>query len=178
MAEAPLEDVGSGLAPTAYGWFVVNVRETAWETDEVFGASCMFESPDFEFAGLGIRLTVLERGQPNGLYHGEETQEDFLVLYGECLLLVENEKRRLKAWDFFHCPPLTEHIMVSSGSGPCVILMTGTRKPGRPIVYPVSELALRHNAGVEKETLSPREAYAYAEEVLERPPTWDQLPWA
>jgi uncharacterized cupin superfamily protein len=121
---------------------------------------------------------VLEPGQPNGLYHGEETQEDFLVLYGECLLLVENEKRRLKAWDFFHCPPLTEHIMVGSGSGPCVILMTGTRKPGRPIVYPVSELALRHNAGVEKETLSPREAYApYAEEVLERPPTWDQLPW-
>jgi uncharacterized cupin superfamily protein len=79
---------------------------------------------------------------------------------------------------FFHCPPLTEHIMVGSGSGPCVILMTGTRKPDRLIVYPVSELALRHNAGVEKQTLSPREGYAsYADEVL-GPPTWDQLPWA
>ena len=93
-------------------------------------------------------------GQPNGLYHGEETQEDFLVLSGECLLLVEGEERRLQAWDFFHCAPNTEHILVGAGEGPCAILMTGTRRPGRPIWYPVSELALRHNAGVE--TATPR----------------------
>jgi hypothetical protein len=59
--------------------------------------------------------------------------------------------------------------------------MAGTRKPGRPIFYPVSELALRHRAGVKEETANPREAYAgYAEELerTERPPYWDSLPWA
>ena len=179
VEEARLENAGSGLAPTTEGWFVVDVRDTAWATHDVFGASCMFESPDAEFGELGIRLTVLEPGQPSGLYHAEETQEDFLVLSGECLLLVEGEERRLHAWDFFHCPPMTEHIFVGAGDGPCVILMTGTRRPGRSIVYPASQLALRHRAGVETETPSPREAYApYPEERMERPSSWGSLPWA
>ena len=57
--------------------------------------------------------------------------------------------------------------------------MTGNRKPGRPIHYPVSELALRHRAGVEVATTSPPEAYAgYPDERIERPPYWDALPWA
>ena len=122
---------------------------------------------------------MLQPGQPNGLYHGEETQEDFLVLAGECLLLVEGEGRRLRAWDFFHSAPRTEHIFVGAGDEPCVILMAGTRKPGRPIWYPVSDLALRHGAGVETETNSPREAYASSgDERIERPAFWNQLPWA
>jgi uncharacterized cupin superfamily protein len=179
VEEARLERYGSGLAPATEGWFVVNVRDAAWDTHDVFGSSCMFESPDAEFAQLGIRLTVLEPGQPNGLYHGEETQEDFLVLSGECLLLVEGEERRLHVWDFFHCPSNTGHILVGAGQGPSVVLMTGTRRPGRPIFYPVSELALRHRAGVEQATPNPRDAYAgYADERLERPASWDQLPWA
>ena len=177
--EARLEDYGSGLAPAAAGWFVVNARDAAWLTHEIFGASCMFESPDAEFADLGVRLSVLEPGQPNGLYHGEETQEGFLVLDGECLLLVEGEERRLRAWDFFHCPDGTEHILVGAGDGTCIVLMTGTRKPGRPIHYPVSEPALSHRAGVEVATNSPPEAYAsYPDERIERPPYWDSLPWA
>jgi uncharacterized cupin superfamily protein len=179
VAEARLEDYGSGLAPKTDGWFVVNVADAAWLTHDVFGASCMFESPDAEFQELGIRLCVLEPGQPNGLYHGEETQEAFIVLSGECLLLVENEERRLRAWDFFHCPPNTEHVFVGGGEGPCVLLMTGTRRPGRPIFYPVSALALRHRAGAAEATASPREAYAgYADELVERPWYWDDLPWA
>ena len=122
---------------------------------------------------------MLEPGQPNGLYHGEATQEDFLVLAGECLLLVEGEERRLRAWDFFHCPPDTEHIVVGAGDAPCVVLMTGARRPGRPIHYPVSELALRHHAGVEVATDSPREAYAeHPDGRVERPPSWESLPWA
>lgn len=179
VEEAPLEDYGSGLAPKTDGWFVVNVREAAWETHDVFGASCMFESPDVEFTEFGIRLCVLQPGQPNGLYHAEETQEDFLVLAGECLLLVEGEERRLVPWDFVHSPHGTEHIFVGAGEGPCVILMTGTRKPGRPILYPVSELALRRGAGVETETPSPPEAYAsYPDERVERPAFWPALPWS
>jgi uncharacterized cupin superfamily protein len=178
VAEARLEQLGSGLAPVTEGWFVVNVGEATWLTSDVFGASCMFESPDAEFGELGIRLTVLEPDQPNGLYHGEATQEAFLVLRGECLLLVEGEERRLGAWDFFHCPPGTEHILVGAGTEPCIVLMTGTRKPGRPIHYPVSDLALRHRAGVKTATDVPREAYAgYPDESIERPRYWSSLPW-
>ena len=159
VAEARLKDYGSGLAPATDGWFVVNAREAAWLTHDVFGASCMFESPDAEFTELGIRLSILEPGQPNGLYHGEETQEDFLVLSGECLLIVEDEERRLKAWDFFHCAPGTHHILVGAGNGPCAILMVGLRGEGKKLHYPVSEVALRHGASTPVETDTPSEAY-------------------
>jgi uncharacterized cupin superfamily protein len=179
VEEARLENYGSGLAPKTEGWFVVNVRDAAWDNHDVFGASCMFESRDAQFDELGIRICVLLPGQPNGLYHGEETQEDFLVLAGECLLLVEGDERRLQAWDFVHCASNTEHIFVGAGEGPCVLLMTGNRRPGRPIFYPVSELARKHGAGVEVETPSPPVAYArYGDERVERPPRWDELPWS
>jgi len=179
VEEARLERNESGLAPTNEGWFVVNVRDTTWATHDVFGAGGGFESPHVEFAELGVGVCVLPPGQPNGLYHAEDTQEDFLVLSGECLLLVEEEERPLRQWDFVHCPPFTTHIFVGAGEGPCVILMTGTRKPGRPIVYPVSELALRHGAGAETEKHSAKEAYAsFSDDRIERPPYWDELPWA
>ena len=84
------------------------------------------------------------------------------MLAGECLLLIEGQERPLRAWDFVHCPPHTEHGFVGSGNRPCVIFMTGARVgwPEKGIVYPRSELALRHGAGVETETTSPAEAYA------------------
>ena len=177
--EARLEPRKSGIGPATKGWYVLNVADAVWSTHEVFGSSGHFESDAAPFEQFGIGIQVLLPGQPNGLYHGEDTQEDFLVLSGECLLLVEGEERRLRALDFFHCPPDTEHIFVGAGNGPCVLLMTGTRRAGRPIHYPVSELALRHGAGVETATTSPREAYAsYADDVPDRPPYWDQLPWA
>jgi uncharacterized cupin superfamily protein len=179
VEEAPLEQNESGLAPASGGWFVVNVRDASWLTHETFGSDCVFESPDAEFTELGVRVVALLPGQPNGLYHREETQEDFLVLAGECLLLVEGQERRLQAWDFFHSPWNTEHILVGAGEGPCVILMAGARRPGRPIHYPVSELARHHGAGVATATSSPREAYAsYGDERVERPVYWAELPWA
>jgi mannose-6-phosphate isomerase-like protein (cupin superfamily) len=107
VAEAQLEDSGSGLAPATEGWFVVNVHDAEWWFSERRGAACNFESeyrdPPVEFAQLGINVTVLEPGQP-GLYHAESNQEAFLVLSGECRLLVEGEERRLRPWDFFHSP--------------------------------------------------------------------------
>src|SRR5919204_6238140 len=105
VEEARLEPTDSGLAPAGDGWFVVNVRDAAWRTNDAFGAGCGFERPDAGFADLGIRLRVIWPGQPNCMYHAESGQEDFLVLAGECLLLVEGEERRLGAWDFVHCPP-------------------------------------------------------------------------
>ena len=82
------------------------------------------------------------------------------MLSGECLLLIEGEERRLRAWDFVHCPPWTEHIFVGAGDGPCLILGVGARRTGRGIRYPVNELALRYGAGVEEETTDPKDAYA------------------
>jgi uncharacterized cupin superfamily protein len=181
--EAPLEDLGSGLAPAADGWFVVNVRDAQWWTSEngekrPSGSECPFEGGEAWFRQFGIRLHVLEPGEPNGLYHSESEQEDFIVLAGECTLLVEGEERPLRAWDFFHSPAGTEHIFVGAGEEPCVILMAGTRSEGR-LNYPVSELAARHGASAEKETSDPDEAYVGFEPSRRaRPSYWDRLPWA
>ena len=181
VEEARLEQSGAGLAPVTRGWFVVNVRDAAWETNEVFGAACFFEGDDVPFADLGINLRVLSPERSKLLYHAEAGQEDFLVLAGECLLLVEGEERPLLAWDFVHGPPGTAHAFVALGQAPCVILMAGARTAGWPdggIVYPRSELALRYGVGVEMETRSSAEALApFPKWRRGRPEGWSALPW-
>ena len=128
MNEARLEQTGAGLIPAEEGWFVLNVRDALWVTGEKFGSVCLFDGPNELFTQVGYRLRVLMPGQPNGMYHHEANQEDFLVLAGECLLLVEGEERRLRAWDFVHCPGGTDHIFVGAGTGPCVLFMAGSRE--------------------------------------------------
>jgi uncharacterized cupin superfamily protein len=186
VPEAQLDDAGSGLAPAADGWFVVNVRDAEWLTSETSGpllpsgAECGFESGKVEFPQLGVRLHVLEPGEPNGLYHRENQQEDFLVLSGECRLLVEGKERILRPWDFFHSPAGTEHIFVGAGDDPCVIFMVGGRSKDWQVVYPVSELAARYGASAKEETSDPRQAYVgtFEPSRRERPSYWDRLPWA
>ena len=179
VGEARMEPSEAGLVAATAGWFVVNVRDAAWVRSESFGDACIFEGDAAPFAQLGYTLAVLAPGKPSGLYHREADQEDFLVLSGECLLLVEGEERRLRAWDFVHCPPGTEHIFVGAGDGPCVIFMAGARTAPRVTVYVRSEVALRHGAGVERETTSSAEAYAPFHRWSPGPPaSWDGLPWA
>jgi uncharacterized cupin superfamily protein len=184
VPEARLEDSGSGLTPASAGWFVVNVRDAAWLTSEKgdkkpSGSECSFESQQFEFPQIGIRLHVLEPGEPNGLYHSESEQEAFLVLSGECTLLVEGEARLMRPWDFFHSPAGTEHIFVGAGDAPCVILMAGGRAEPWQVRYPVSELAARYGASAEEETSDPRQAYVgFEPSRRERPSYWHNLPWA
>jgi uncharacterized cupin superfamily protein len=157
VPEAPLQPGEGGLAPRGAGWFVVNAREARWMEGH-FGAFTRFEG-DARFPAVGINIGVLAPGQPSCMYHGEDEQEDFLVLWGECLLLIEGEERPLRAWDFVHCPAWTEHVFVGAGDGPCAILAVGTRlRDG--VVYPSSELARRHGAGVEHEVRDPEQAYA------------------
>ncbi len=155
-----MERTEYGMAPATEGWFVVNVREAAWVTSDKFGASCVFEGDAVSFSQIGYTLTVLGPGQSGGLYHREDDQEDFLVLAGECVAIVEGEERRLRAWDFVHCPPGTEHVFVGAGEGPCVIFMAGARAHRGSAVYPRSEAALRHEAGAEAQTSVSAEAYA------------------
>ena len=185
MPEARLDDSGSGLAPASDGWFVVKVRDAEWLTSETAkggprssGSECTFESRKFEFPQFGIRLHVLEPGESNGLYHSESEQEAFLVLSGECTLLVEGEERLLRPWDFFHSPAGTEHIFVGAGDGPCVIFMAGGRSENWEVVYPVSKLAAHYGASAETETSDPDQAYAgFEPSRRERPSYWDRLPW-
>jgi uncharacterized cupin superfamily protein len=178
VEEARLEDTGGGLAPATEGWFVVNVRDASWLTNDVLGACCVFEGGTVDFPELGFTIAVLEPGQSGGRYHRESNQEDFLVLAGECVLLIEGEERRLMAWDFVHCPPNTEHTFVGAGEGPCLIFMTGARTAEHHVVYPRSELALRHGAGVETETSTPAEAYAPFPKWQPDKPDFSGMPWA
>jgi uncharacterized cupin superfamily protein len=158
VPEAPLEETGSGLVPQGEGWFVLNAREARW-SEGAFGAFTRFEG-EARFPQVGINVSVLSPGQPSCMYHGEDEQEDFLVLRGECLLLVEGEERRLRAWDFVHCPAWTEHVFVGAGEGDCLLLAVGTRTKGAGVVYPASELAQRHGAGVAQTTPDAEQAYA------------------
>jgi uncharacterized cupin superfamily protein len=161
ISEAPLEHTEHGLVPQGDGWFVLNARDAHWRVREGRGLRCVFEG-EAEFGQIGISLYVLAPGEPVGMYHWEADQEDFLVLAGEALLLVEGEERPLRQWDFVHCPPGTKHTIVGAGAGPCIVLAVGAREhqdgPGWG-GYSVDEAALRHQAGVEQETDDPTEAY-------------------
>ena len=156
--EAKIEQTPEGAVVASDGWFVLNAGDVVWERNER-GGEWTALGPEGVRWQYGIGIHVLQPGQPNGCYHSEAMQEDFLVLHGECLLLVEDEERRLKAWDFVHCPPGTHHIFVGAGDGPCAILMVGARGEGNRLHYPRSELAARYGASAPEDTESPREAY-------------------
>jgi uncharacterized cupin superfamily protein len=162
VPEAPLEQTEHGLVPQGEGWFVVNAREARWFDRGPRGAVCSFEGEP-EFSQLGVNLFVLGPGQPMSMYHWEADQEDFLVLSGEALLIVEGEERPLRQWDLFHCPPHVAHTIVGAGDGPSVVLAVGARIDSTGPnwgAYPVHEAAVRHGASAEQETTDAKEAYA------------------
>lgn len=160
------------------GWFVLNAREARWRQLEGMGKGLRFEGDTF-FSQIGIGLRVLGPGETMAMYHWETDQEDFLVLSGEALLVIEGEERPLRQWDFVHCPPGTNHVIVGAGDGPCAVLAIGARekhtfrKPDGTLegrddwgAYTVDEAALRHGAGVEEETTDADVAYARFPELV------------
>jgi uncharacterized cupin superfamily protein len=175
VEEAKLVRTENGLVPQGDGWFVVNAREARWWEADAFDRFCTFQG-DARFPEVGFNISVLLPGRPGCIYHGEDTQEGFLVLSGECLLLVEGEERRLRAWDFFHCPAWTEHVVVGAGEGPCVVVAVGARRPGSKVIYPRNEVAEAHGASVLATTDSGKEAYARFPEATERPYREGDLP--
>jgi uncharacterized cupin superfamily protein len=140
-------------------WWVRSVRETQWQENEL-GATSEFDKHVERFPEFGINLTVLQPGQAMTMYHREEYQEGFLILRGECLLVVEGQEVPLREWDFFHCPRGTAHAIVGAGNGSSLVLAVGSRLGPDVILYPRDEAALRHDAGVEQDTQSPKVAYA------------------
>ena len=172
VPEAPLEQTEHGLFAAGAGWFVLNLREARWFDRGLGLEAGMGGKGDFPQVGIG--LSVLGPGEPLAMYHWETDQEGFLVLAGEPLLIIEGEERRLRPWDFVHCPPKTEHVIVGAGETPSVVFRVGARQhhvvrlpdgttEGAPDwgAYTVDEAAIRHGAGVEAQTRDAGEAYAH-----------------
>jgi len=162
ISETPLEPTEHGLVPKGDGWFVLNARDARWRPSEGRGAYCVFEGEP-EFPQLGIHLVTLAPGEPMAMYHWEADQEDFLVVAGEALLVIEGEERALRQWDFVHCPAGTNHVIVGAGEGQCLVLAAGVRDRSTGPDwggYTVDAAALRHGAGVEEETSDAEQAYA------------------
>jgi uncharacterized cupin superfamily protein len=161
VQEATVEDTPYRRYATSEGWFVVNLGEAlAVRNEQKGGAVYPLEPREARFADFGVNVHVVWPGEPSALYHAETGQEAFLVLSGECMLLVEEQERPLRQWDFFHCPGDTRHIFVGVGNGPCAILMIGARPKDETLHYPVSEVAAKYGASVAQETFDPDEAYA------------------
>jgi uncharacterized cupin superfamily protein len=161
--EAPLEETEHGLVAAGEGWFVLNARDARWRERPGMGYSMRLEG-ETEFPQVGIHIIVLGPGEPMAMYHREADQEDFLVLNGEGLLIVEGQERPLRQWDFVHCPVGTSHVIIG---GPCAVLCIGAREHQDDDwgAYTVDEAAIRHGAGVEQETTDENVAYAHVPET-------------
>ncbi len=160
VPEATFEDTAAGLVPASVGWFVLNARDARWFDKAGQGHSLPltgydeYEAETF-FPMLGMSIRVVGPGEPSTIYHWETEQEAFLVLVGEAVLIVEGQERRLKQWDFVHCPPETKHAFVGAGDGPCVLLCASSRqfqKDGPWGFYCADETAARHNASSPEDT--------------------------
>jgi uncharacterized cupin superfamily protein len=160
VPEARMERSEAGLTASTEGWFVVNLRDAAWVSGGHFADACVIEGEAVPFGQIGYTIAVMRPGQASALYHREGNQEDFLVLAGECIAIIEGEEHPLKAWDFVHCPPGTEHIFVGAGDSPCVVFMAGARGTTDETLYVRDEVALRHGASVDADTPSSQVAYA------------------
>jgi uncharacterized cupin superfamily protein len=161
MREARIVDTPEGRQADGEGWFVLNLADVAWQTTQRGGTWSLLETDTAPFGQFGIGVHVLPPGEASGFYHWESDQEGFLVLAGACLLIVEGQERRLKQWDYFHCPPGTRHITVGAeGDEPCAMLMVGARTKGKLTRYPVDPVAARHGFSVAEEADNSRDAYA------------------
>jgi uncharacterized cupin superfamily protein len=175
VQEADLEETEAGLVAASPGWFVMNARDARWFANPGRGHSLPLTGVDEHeaetfFPMLGMAIRVVPPGEPTSTYHWETEQEDFLVLSGDPLLIIEGEERRLRQWDFVHCPPGARHTFVGAGDGPCVLLCTSSRqfqKDGPWGFYCVDETAAKYNASSPEDTQDGGIAYARFSETVE-----------
>ena len=159
VPEALLRATRFGLVPDGEGWFVINAAETRWRDYGSLGVACDFQGKR-PFKQLGININVLDPGEPMSMYHRENHQEAFLMLAGECVLIVEGEERALRPWDFFYCPGGTAHAIIGAGDRPAVVLAVGARGGRKGIMYLAEPAAVNRGAGVKEHTTKSAEAYA------------------
>jgi uncharacterized cupin superfamily protein len=145
---------------------IINIADARAHSHPRRATQIEFEPEGAPWPETGVNVQVMQPGQPNCLYHSEPVQEDFLVLHGECLVIVDGEEHRLRQWDFVHCPAGTEHVFVGAGDGPSVVLMIGSRRVDAAH-YPVDPVAARHGASADRATDDPADAYR----------AWRREPW-
>ena len=167
VPEAPLEQTEHGLIPAGEGWFVLNAKDARWNLEGT-GQRLTFFEGDAERWQVGLNVSILEPGQQMAMYHFEDEQEDFLVVSGDAIVIVEGEERPLRAWDLVHCPPGTKHVIVGAGTGPAILVSVGSRGSEGPWGYPVDPVAARHDACAKEETTDSGVAY---ERFAKRAPT-------
>jgi uncharacterized cupin superfamily protein len=151
------------------GGVIRNLGEVAAFDHPRRGTELFLEREGEDWPHTGVNVIVMQPGEPNCKYHSEPDQEDFLVLHGSCLVILDGVEHALRQWDFVHCPPGTEHVFVGAGDGPCAVLMIGSRQIDRPH-YPVNEVAARHGASSPVTTDDPPQAYA------DWPEPWREVP--
>jgi hypothetical protein len=120
---------------------IVNIADAPAVCHPHRSTSIDFEPPGVEWPDTGINVQLLAPGQPNCKYHSEPVQEDFLVLHGDCIAIV---------------------------NGPSAVLMIGSRRLDEAF-YPVDAVAARYTASVQRETSDPAAAYAEWRRVPRRP---------
>jgi uncharacterized cupin superfamily protein len=160
VPEAKLIEESGALTPDGPGWFIVNVADAMSYKHPTEGHYTSFESKEHRFPHYGIGIHVVQPGQASAKYHAESNQESFMVLEGECRLIVEGEERLMRKWDFFHCAPMTRHITIGAGDGPCAILMVGARLPDDEVEYPHDPLAAKYDAQSPEPTSDSKVAYS------------------
>ena len=93
VPEAKLEQSDQGLVPQGAGWYVLNMRDAEWRHVDRRGAVCVMSGTiqgwRRESDELGVNAFVLGPGEPMAVYHWEADQEDFLVLSGQPVLIVD-----------------------------------------------------------------------------------------
>jgi uncharacterized cupin superfamily protein len=146
--------------------FIINLADASARAHPRRATIIDMEPDGVHWPDTGVNVQILQPGQPNGRYHSEPVQEDFLVLHGECLVILQGEERAMRQWDFLHCPAGVEHIFVGAGDGPCAVLMIGSRRV-KAAHYPVNEIAAKYDASVTRTTDVVAEAYA----------DWRTEPW-
>jgi mannose-6-phosphate isomerase-like protein (cupin superfamily) len=168
MREAELKQTEAGLVPDSEGWFVLSSRDARWFERPGMGRGLPLTGADEHeaetfFPMLGMAIRVMQPGEPSTTYHWETEQEDFLVLDGEAILIIEGEERIVRQWDFVHCPPETRHAFAGAGDGPCVLLCVSSRqfqKDGPWGYYCADPVAERHDAAAPEDTQDGELAYA------------------
>src|SRR4051794_592273 len=168
VPEGPVQKTEDGLVPGSPGWVVVNAKEARWRKRPGRGYSLPLsgwsdEECETQFPQLGVNLIVLRPGEPLAMYHWEADTEGFLVIAGEPLLIIEGEERPLRQWDYVHCPPGTNHIIVGAGDAVSVVLAVSSRAHMATSEwggYTADPAATRHGAGVDEDTTDADEAYA------------------
>ena len=167
VPESKLEKTEHGLTPTGTGWYVLNLRDAEWRHADGRGAVCVVSTTSRAGAASPTSSASIPssscRASRCPCTTGRPTRRPSSSSRAKRVLIVEGEERQLRAWDFVHSPPGTKHVIVGAGTGPCLVIAVGAREhDGEPdsLGFTVDEVASRHGASVEEDTMDGDDAYA------------------